>query len=61
VLFEIIVMKILVIVLAIFLPLFLKGDTTCFILTISTSLEFWINKNLARTFLKAYWFVDTST
>lgn len=39
----------------------IKSDTTCFFLTIAIALEFWVNKNLARTFLKAYWFVDTTT
>jgi hypothetical protein len=54
-------MKISVIIIAIFLPLIFKGDTVCFFLTIAIALEFWTNKNLARSFLKAHWFVDTST
>jgi hypothetical protein len=54
-------MKILVTCMAIFCPLLLKGDTVCFFLTILIAFEFWVNKNLARTFLKAHWFVDTTT
>lgn len=54
-------MKIVVISFGIFLPLVTKSDTTCFFLTIAIAFEFWVNKNLARTFLKAYWFVDTTT
>jgi hypothetical protein len=60
-LFQIIFMKILVTCMAIFCPLLLKGDTVCFFLTILIAFEFWVNKNLARTFLKAHWFVDTTT
>ena len=54
-------MKIVVVAMAIFFPLLFKGDTACFFLTIAIALEFWTNKNLARSFLKAYWFVDTTT
>ena len=54
-------MKVAVVVMSIFMPLFLKGDTVCFFLTIGISLEFWTNKNLARSFLRAHWFVYTST
>jgi hypothetical protein len=54
-------MKLAVVGIAIFMPLMLKGDTACFILTIAIALEFWTNKNLARSFLQAHWFVDTTT
>jgi hypothetical protein len=54
-------MKVLVVGMLIILPLLLKADTVCLMLMIAIALEFWVNKNMAKHFLKAYWFVDTTT
>ena len=54
-------MKILTLIVIVLCPLFINLDRACFIITLCIALEFWINKNLARLFLKAYWFVDTTT
>lgn len=59
-LFQILIAKVAVIVLIFLLGDIFSQELACVAVTIVSSLEFWITKNVGRKYLQATWSIDTT-